>query len=245
MKKVVVVIPCHNEEEGIARVLKAIPHKHMEKLGLHIQALVIDNNSTDKTAEVARKAGAIVIPEKRKGKGNAMRAGFNAIEDDVDYVIMLDGDNTYRPSEMHRMLEPLLSDFCDVVVGSRIGGKLSDGSLTYLNRLGNWIYTFFVRLVYRANVTDVLSGYFAWKKEAIDDLAPHIKSDGFAIEMEMIIKMEKLGHEVYSVPITYDQRAGESKLSRFKDGAKIVHMFLTGIFWKPPKQSLAMEGKED
>jgi glycosyltransferase involved in cell wall biosynthesis len=241
MKKVAVIVPCHNEEKGIVKVIEEIPHAQLKKHGLVVEVIVIDNNSIDKTAEVAKKAGAMVIHESKKGKGNAMRTGFANLPADVDYVVMLDGDNTYRPKEMPRMLEPLTSGFCDAVVGSRLSGRLNEGALSFQNRVVNWAFAFLVRVFYRANVTDVLSGYFAWTRETIDDLRQHIVSEGFAIEMEMITKMEKLKHEVYSVPISYDHREGETKINRIADGIKILHMFARVLFWRPEPVAVAEE----
>ena len=103
--------------------------------------------------------------------------------------------------------------------------------------MANWIYTFIVRQFYKANVTDVLSGYFAWKKEVLDELAPHLESEGFEIEMEMITKMKRLGFEMFSVPITYDEREGETKVDSIRDGIKILSMFAKNLTWSPtPKK---------
>lgn len=244
MKKLAVVVPCYNEEAGIGKVIDNVPVRVLRNHGIDAQVFVIDNNSTDKTSEVARAHGATVLLEKKKGKGNAMRTGFASLPKDIDFVVMLDGDDTYRGSEMLRMIEPLTNDFCDCVVGSRLGGRLQDGSLRFTNRLGNWGFTFLVRIFYRANVTDVLSGYFAWKRPVIDALLPHITSDGFAIEMEMITRMERLGFDMFSVPISYDHREGETNLNRYVDGAKILRMFLKNLFWKPKNVQMTTEGAE-
>jgi glycosyltransferase involved in cell wall biosynthesis len=233
MQKVTVLIPCHNEEAGIADVIKKFPRSRLERYGLHLDIIVIDNCSTDKTAEVAKSAGARVIKEHIKGKGNAIRTGFRSVPDDADYVVMLDGDDTYDSGEINRMVEPLQHGFCSVVIGSRLGGKMHAGAMRNLNRAGNWFYTFLVRRFYRVNVTDVLTGYFAWKKEVIDDLLPHLKSKGFAIEMEMITKMAKLEHDIYSVPISYTPRSGETNLRPFYDGSKILKMLFDNLRWKP------------
>ena len=203
LKKLTVLIPCHNEATGIGNVIDKLPRDKLEHNRMTLEVIVIDNNSTDDTTAVAVAHGARVIHEKRKGKGNAMRAGFKAVSKDTDYVVMLDGDDTYDAGEIIRMIEPLENRFCNVVIGSRLGGKMQLGSMRTLNRGGNWFFTHIVRLYYRVNVTDVLTGYFAWKKEAIDELLPHLVSEGFAIEMEMITKMAKLKHEIYSVPISY------------------------------------------
>jgi glycosyltransferase involved in cell wall biosynthesis len=235
MKKITVIIPCHNEEKGIAKVLDHMPRRRLSELGYLTEVIIIDNNSTDRTAEIARSKNAAVIFEAAKGKGNAIKTGFNMVSHDTDYVVMLDGDNTYKPKEIIRLIEPLESGFCEVIVGSRLGGKMQKNSLKLQNRVANWVYTFLVRQFYRANVTDVLSGYFAWKKEVVDELSQHLTSSGFAIEMEMITKMVKLGHEMYSVPITYDERDGHSKISSITDGIKILFMFFKNLAWTPKK----------
>jgi len=240
MKTLSIVIPCHNEEHGIGHVLKEIPRSKLKRHGYEVEVLVIDNCSTDNTAQVARDHGATVIHEPQKGKGNAMRTAFASVRPDSAIVVMLDGDNTYRPKEMLRLIEPIESGFCDCVVGSRLGGRLSEGSLHIQNRIANWGYTFLVRQFYRANVTDVLSGYFAWDRQALDDLRPHITSGGFAIEMEMITKMIRLDHEVYSVPITYDQRHGHSKINALGDGVNILRMFFANIGWRPKVKSVTL-----
>lgn len=233
IKKIAIIIPCYNEALGIASVINKFPHDRLTRNLFDIKIYVIDNNSTDNTAEVARKAGAIVIHEPKKGKGNAMRTGFRSIPDDVDYVVMLDGDDTYDPSEVLRLIEPLYADFSDVVIGSRMGGRIHGTSMPKFNLAGNWTFTHLVRYVYRANVTDVLTGYFAWKKPVIDQLHPHLVSDGFAIEMEMITKMSRMDFRITSVPISYLQRAGDSNLHPLKDGWRIFKMFVRNLSWKP------------
>src|SRR5664279_2156347 len=174
-KKIAVIIPCYNEAASITKVIEKFPQKKLANDSFELSMFVIDNNSSDDTAALAEKAGATVIHEKRKGKGHALRAGFAAVPKDTDYVVMLDGDDTYCPEEVMRMVEPLHSDFCDVVVGSRLSGNIQSTAMTFFNRFGNWLFTNAVRTVYRANVTDVLTGYFAWKKEALDALRPHLK----------------------------------------------------------------------
>ena len=231
MNKICVMIPCHNEEKGIGQVIDMVPVQSLEKLGFTTEILVINNHSTDRTEEVAREKNARVIYEPKKGKGNAIKAGFNSLSTDTSLVVMLDGDNTYNSAEIPRLIEPLISGFCDVIVGSRLGGKIKKDSFKFSNRVANWMYTFLVRQFYNANVTDVLSGYFAWKKVVVDQLKPHLQTDGFAIEMEMITKMVKLGFEIYSVPITYDQRAGETKINPVSDGWRICKMLLNNLFW--------------
>lgn len=126
-KKISILIPCYNEEAGIADVIKGFNKEDLNTKGFDLSILVIDNNSTDRTGDIARGLGAEVIVEKQKGKGNAMRTGFKNIPEDADYVVMLDGDNTYRPQELMRLIEPLDSGFTRVVIGSRLTGKIMPG----------------------------------------------------------------------------------------------------------------------
>lgn len=236
--KIAILIPCHNEEQGIAKVLDNIPHQTLVKHGFQAKVIVIDNNSSDRTAVIAKSKGAHVIFELAKGKGNAMRKGFHCIDSDTEYVVMLDGDNTYDPREMLRLIEPIANEFCDVVIGSRLEGKITERALKAQNRLANWIYTFMVRCFYGANVTDVLSGYFAWRADVIVKLRDHLESSGFSIEMEMVSKMVKLNYSIYSVPITYKIRAGDTKLQSLKDGFKIFFTFFHNLFWSAPQELL-------
>ena len=235
-KKLALVIPCYNEAAGIAQVIKDLPAQDLADAGVDVRVYVIDNNSTDDTAAVARTAGATVLFEAKKGKGNALRTGFRGVASDTDYVVMLDGDNTYSSSEILRLIEPLRSNFSDVVVGSRLEGRMLASSMNRLNYIGNKLFTLGVRWFYGANVTDVLTGYFAWKKTVIDDLEPRIESSGFAIEMEMITKMARLGYTLTSVPISYHPRAGESSLHPFRDGLAILKMLIKNLFWRSHRQ---------
>lgn len=247
-KKITVLIPCYNEENGIAEVIRKFPREKIEASNYSLEIMIVDNNSTDRTAEIARSLGATVITEKKKGKGNAVRKGFDSISEDTDYVVMLDGDDTYRPEEILRLVEPLESNFCEAVIGSRLLGRISDGSMTKMNLIGNRFFSTIVRFFYKVKVTDVLTGYFAWKKDTINRLRPHLKSPGFALEMEMVTKMAKLGVHITCIPISYDSRAGETNLHPIKDGLRILWMFTQNLYWKPASRatmrgSLVMETK--
>jgi len=235
IKKITILIPCYNEEKGLGKVIDNVPLKRLSSFSYQTQIIVIDNNSSDHTVKVAQEKGVKLVSEKKQGKGNALKTGFRNISSDTDYVVMLDGDNTYKSEEILRLIEPLENDFCDVILGSRLEGKLNDHSFSLSHRLANWFFTFFIRRFYLVNITDTCTGYFAWKKKVVDELAPHIKSSGFAIEVEMITKMAKLGYKIYSVPIIYDRREGHSKLSPILDGIKITWMLFNNLTWKPQK----------
>src|SRR5438105_3485684 len=114
LQKVTILIPCHNEEKGIGSVIDSVPKRILRRFGYEAEIIVINNNSTDRTAHIAEKRHVKVLVEKRKGKGNALKTGFNAVSADTSYVVMLDGDNTYKSREIIRLLEPLSSNFCDV-----------------------------------------------------------------------------------------------------------------------------------
>ncbi|MBU3978282.1 glycosyltransferase family 2 protein, partial [Patescibacteria group bacterium] len=117
-KKLTILIPCHNEEKGIGKVIDAVPMTILKRFGFKVEIMVIDNNSTDHTAEIALAHRATIIQAEKKGKGNAILAGFNSLSSDTRYVVMLDGDNTYKAKEIIRLVEPLVNNFCHVVVGS-------------------------------------------------------------------------------------------------------------------------------
>ena len=236
MKKIVVLIPCYNEAEAISGVIRKVPVAKLNTFGYEVEVLVIDNNSTDGTAAIARQAGARVVHERKQGKGNAIRRGFYSLPEDTSFVVMLDGDDTYRTEEILRLVEPIDSGFAQVILGSRMLGNISQGSMRPFNRLGNIMYSWLVRMVYGAPVTDVLTGYFAWSAEAVRELRPHLVATDFAIEMEMVTKMARLGLPMYSVPISYDARQGDSSLHPIRDGYRILRMYLRNLNWHPLPQ---------
>ncbi|MCX7997133.1 MAG: glycosyltransferase family 2 protein [Patescibacteria group bacterium] len=229
-----VVIPCHNEESGIGHVLSEVPHDRLKRYGYRAELIVVDNNSTDATAAVARAGGARVIAEKKQGKGNAVRTGLRAVHPQSQFVVIIDGDDTYKLTELLRVVEPLEQDFCDIVVGSRLSGRMLDNSLCEHHRIANWAFTFLVRHFYKANITDVLSGYIGMKKQVADEITRYLNTHDFRIEMELITKSVRLGYALTSVPITYDKRRGESKLQSYLDGVKILQTLISNLSWRPP-----------
>lgn len=239
MKKITVLIPCYNEEAGIGSVIDNIPIDLLRRRGFKTNIVVIDNNCKDKTVEIAAsKKGVKVIAEHSQGKGSALITGFKYVCNDSDYIVVIDGDDTYKPQEILRLIEPLESGFCDVIAGSRIGGKTVRGSFAFSHRFINWAFAFIVRQFYQANITDALTGFIAIRSDVVQTLIPNLHSTNFTIEMEMITKMKKLGFTIYSVPITYDRRMGKSKLNSYSDGFKILCMFIGNLRWSPVKKQL-------
>ncbi len=210
---VCVLIPTLNEAGSIRDVVEGF-----KKLGFE-DILVIDGHSTDGTAEIARDAGARVVIQTGSGKGQALLEAFEMI--DKDYIVLIDGDGTYLPSEVDRLLEPLFAGKADHVIGNRFG-NLRGGSLKRLNLVGNWLINLLFGMIYGVRLRDILSGYRAFTKSGVDSL--DLSMTGFEIESEITIESLKKGLRIVEVPITYLPRAGgtKTKLSPFRDGLRIV-----------------------
>ncbi|MFA6005264.1 MAG: glycosyltransferase family 2 protein [Patescibacteria group bacterium] len=233
MKKITVIIPALNEERGIGQVLDGIPYKRLAQLGFETRVIVVDNGSTDNTHGVVKSKKVEIVREKKRGKGYALRTGLASLAEDMDYVVIIDADDTYKPKEIPRLIEPLESGFADVIAGSRMSGKLIRGSLTFSHRFANWLFAFMMRHIYQANITDALTGFIAMKKTVVDKLLKHLTGNDFTIEMEFFTKVKKHGFHLYSVPITYDRRLGHSKLNSWRDGFKILRTFVRNLSWRP------------
>ena len=216
LTEIAVVIPCHNEEVAVARVVedfrKSLPDSTI---------YVFDNASTDNTAEIARKAGAVVRSVPQKGKGNVIRRMFADVEADI--YIMVDGDSTYEASAVIGMVECLQKDSLDLVVGVREavnqGEAYRSGHI-----LGNWMLTKAVSLLFKQGFTDMLSGYRVMSRRFVKSFPVH--SAGFEIETEMTVHALQIGASFAEIPSCYYARleGSESKLSTYKDGLRILNM---------------------
>ena len=234
------IIPAFNEEGTIGEVIDNIPYEALKEEGFNVDVLIIDDGSSDRTSLIAGSRDVRIIRhETNRGKGGAINTAFKNIHPDSEYVVMLDADNTYKAQESTRLLELLTSGFCDVAIGSRLEGKMNGNSMTYFNRIGNWIFSFLVRIFYNGNITDCCSGFVAWKREVVDDLLKYIRVNDFSIEMEMLTKARRLGYDVHSVPITYDNRYGrKSSLHPIRDGIRILMILLRNLNWRPEKEKI-------
>ena len=204
-KKINVVIPAFNEELSIGKVVDAIPKDWIETV------IVVNNNSTDKTQEVAALAGATVLLEKRKGYGYACLTGIEeAKKNKADIIVFLDGDFSDYPEEIPQVIEPILEQGMDMVIGSRATGKREKGSMTPQQVFGNWLATRLMKIFYGANFTD-LGPFRAIKMDALEKLQMADKTYGWTIEMQ--IKAAKLKMNVCEVPVQYKKRIGVSKVS--------------------------------
>ncbi|MFK7787749.1 MAG: glycosyltransferase family 2 protein [Crocinitomicaceae bacterium] len=200
-----VIIPAYNEEQSIGKVVNDIPRNIVE----HV--IVVNNNSTDSTVEVAKKAGAIVLDEPRRGYGWACLKGIAHSKTlNTEIVVFLDGDYSDYPQEIPDVIAPILETDMDMVIGSRVLGKREKGSLTPQQVFGNWLATRLIRLFYRAKFTD-LGPFRAIKAESLEKLKMADKTYGWTIEMQ--IKAAKHKMKFCEVPVNYKKRIGVSKVS--------------------------------
>jgi glycosyltransferase involved in cell wall biosynthesis len=212
--RIAIVIPCLNEEAAIAGVVgefrNALPDAAI---------VVVDNRSTDRTAEAARAAGAMVHRETRRGKGFAIQSALGEV--DADVYVLADGDATYPAGEVHRLIEPILNHEADMVVGERLTGATA-ATLTPLHNLGNRLIVSLVNLFFGTAFKDVLSGYRALSRRVVESVP--LVSPGFEVETELTVKALERGFSIKEVPITYRPRpAGTtSKLRTFRDGYRIL-----------------------
>lgn len=211
--QVSLIIPTKNEAETICEVVLQAQAVFNE-MSIDGEILVADS-STDGTAEIARSCGARVITPQKLGYGNAYQAGFK--QSRGTYVVLMDGDLTYDPREMKDILPLLFSGSFDMVMGSRLKGKILPGSMSPLHRyIGNPFLTYVLNSLYYAGISDAHCGLRAITSVALQKL--NLRTGGMEFASEMVIEAARQGLRIAEVPITYYPRRGESKLSSFSDG---------------------------
>ena len=216
-----VVMPTMNEEEGIETCLNWIEEAVLE-LGLPTEIIVSDS-STDRTPEIARERGAIVVEPDQQGYGYAYRYAFERARG--EYVIMGDADTTYDFSEIPRLLEHLEAEDADVVMGSRLEGEIEDGAMPPLHQyIGNPLLTTFLNAFYDAEVSDAHSGFRIFRRDTLDELG--LETDGMEFASEMIMEAGAQNLDIEEVPIVYHEREGEETLDSFQDGWRHVRFML-------------------
>ena len=209
---VCIFIPVLNEENAIRDVINSF-----KDIG-YTNILVFDGNSKDKTRDAAEAAGARVVIQSGKGKGQAMIQAFESITE--KYIVMIDGDGTELPEEISSLLYPVLEGKADHVAGNRIAGRTKD-AFTPLNLAGNRMINWFFRRAFKSNLKDILTGYRAFTRESIQAL--DLKQYGFVIETEMTVECLMKEQKIIEVPITYLPRPEkvETKLHPIRDGYRI------------------------
>lgn len=213
---IAVLVPCYNEELTIGDVVQRL------RAALPAATVyVYDNNSRDLTALRARAAGAVVVREPRQGKGNVMRRMFADI--DADIYLMVDGDGTYAPEDAPLMVNTLVTERCDMVVGTRRG--VTDDAGRAGHAFGNRIFNTLYKRMFGNDFSDIFSGYRAFTRRFVKSF-PAV-SGGFEIETEMSVHASQLKLPVCEIALDYGRRpeGSTSKLSTFRDGAKILSMF--------------------
>ena len=219
-----VIIPALNEEEPIADVIRAVASTKIPH-----EVIVVDNGSTDRTADRARAAGARVVAEPRRGYGRACAAGIRALSPQSDVVVFLDGDGSDCPEFMDRLVDPIVTGTHDFVIGSRTRGQREPGSMNaqqiYAGRFGGWLLS----ILYGVRYTDMCP-FRAIHRHALERLGMREKTYGWNLEMQM--RAARAGLRILEVPVNHRCRAGgKSKVSgtlrgTFVAGARIMATFL-------------------
>lgn len=214
-KKIAVLIPCYNEAKTIEKVVK-----DYKKVLPNADIYVYDNNSSDGTDEIAKKAGAIVKYEYKQGKGNVIRSMFRDI--DADCYLMIDGDDTYPAENAEEMCNMILDGKADMVIGDRLSSTYFTENKRPFHNFGNRIVRWLINTLFKNNVKDIMTGYRAFSYEFVKGFP--VLSKGFEIETEMTIHAVDKNFKLVEVPVTYRDRpeGSVSKLNTYRDGLKVL-----------------------
>lgn len=214
-KKIAVLIPCYNESQTIAKVVK-----DYKKALPEADIYVYDNNSSDHTDEIAKKAGAIVRYEYRQGKGNVIRSMFRDL--DYDCYLMIDGDDTYPAENAREMCDLVLNGKADMVIGDRLSSTYFKENKRLFHGMGNVVVRWFINTIFKNNIKDIMTGYRAFSYDFVKGFP--ILSKGFEIETEMTIHAVDKNFKVVEIPVQYRDRpeGSVSKLNTISDGIKVL-----------------------
>lgn len=219
--RIAVLIPCYNEEVTIGKVIDDFRRELPEA-----RVYVYDNNSSDRTAEIAHAHGAVVVAEPRQGKGNVVRQMFRDVE--ADCYLMVDGDDTYPAEQAREVVAPILEGRADMTVGDRLSnGTYGEENKRAFHGFGNDLVRFMIRWIYGYSFDDVMTGYRAFSRPFVKTF-PAL-SGGFQIETELSIHAVDRRMRIVDVPIVYRDRpeGSVSKLDTFSDGMRVVAMIGT------------------
>ena len=226
--KVSFVIPALNEEGIVGKTIKSIPVDEIEEAGYDVEIIVVNNNSTDNTAQEAKDAGATVFLEKNRGYGNAYIRGFKEATGDI--IIMGDADGTYPLEQSMDFINYIVDDGSDFVIGSRFKGTIEKGAMPALHQyIGNPLLTKMLNILFNSEYSDTHCGMRAFTKDA-----PHkmnLTAPGMEFAVEMVIEAREKNLNIKEIPISYKKRGGgEAKLSSFTDGWRHVKYMLKRRF---------------
>jgi glycosyltransferase involved in cell wall biosynthesis len=213
-----VIIPVFNEELTVGNVIDRVKVA-MKRIGLPYEIIVVDDHSNDKSREVVREHNSKLYSLKQHmGKGYGLRAGFAKAKGDI--IITIDSDGSHRPEELSHVIAHVLSDQADLVIGSRYLNQ-KNVATRKLNAFGVRIFNLLIQLLTGTAITDSQSGYRAMKRQVL--ITQKLKSGGYEIESEMLVKAAKEGFRVAEVPISFEQRTyGHSGVDPLFDGSKIL-----------------------
>lgn len=214
-KKIAVLIPCYNEAKTIEKVVK-----DYKKVLPDADIYVYDNNSTDGTDKIAKKAGAMIKYEYRQGKGNVIRSMFQDI--DADCYLMIDGDDTYPCENAKEMCDLILNKKADMVIGDRLSSTYFKENKRPFHNFGNRLVRGLINTLFKSKVRDIMTGYRAFSYEFVKTFP--VLSKGFEIETEMTIHVLDKNFLLKEIPVEYRDRpnGSESKLSTYSDGFKVL-----------------------
>jgi len=221
MSRIKVIIPAYNEEKAIGNVISEIP-------SLVDEIIVVSNNSTDKTEEVAKKAGATVLSETKKGYGYACLKGMDYIsklESKPDIIVFLDGDYSDYPEELSKLIDPIRNQSIDFVIGARVSSLRENGSMTPQQVFGNWLATFLMKVFFNAKFTD-LGPFRAIKYDKLLQLQMEDKTYGWTVEMQLKVLKQKMTY--IEIPVRYKNRIGVSKVSGTVKGTVMAGIKIIG-----------------
>lgn len=216
MEKIAVLIPCYNEELTIEKVIKDF-RKELPDADIY----VYNNNSKDKTEEIARKNGAIVINEYKQGKGNVVRSQFRDI--DADIYVMVDGDDTYPAEFVHKLIEPVRNGQADMAIGDRLSnGTYQKENKRPFHEFGNNLVKKAINVLFDTELKDIMTGYRVFNKRFVKNMP--VLSPKFEIETEMSLYALDKKYIIKEIPIEYRDRpeGSSSKLNTVSDGIKVV-----------------------
>ena len=224
MTRIGVIIPAFNEAAAIAKVIAELPPQVNE-------VVVVDNNSTDSTASIAKAAGATVLSEKRKGYGYACLKGLDYFRKNTppDIVVFLDGDYSDYPEELTHLIAPISSNTVDFVVGARVKEKREQGALTPQQIFGNWLACFLMKILFNARFTD-LGPFRAIRWDTLERLQMSDKTYGWTIEMQLKILRHKIPYK--EIAVSYKKRIGVSKVSGTVKGTIFAGAKIIGWIFK-------------
>lgn len=230
MTTIAVIIPALNEAGNIQRLVEEI------QATSPVEVIVVDNGSSDDTAGEAKRAGARVINESRRGYGYACLAGVNAAQD-FEILAFIDGDGSFLPSELPLVLDPLLADQADLVLGSRVLGHILPGAMPAHQRFGNWLASRLMNVLYGLSITD-LGPYRAIRRQLLCQL--NMQEMTYGWPTEMIVKASQRKSRIVEVPVSYQSRqTGRSKVSGTLRGSILAAWFILGVTlryaWKNPE----------